>query len=130
MNYSWKKFESVNQRLEHRITITRSGYIGFPTTFYRDNGIGSYNFLLLYFSEAEGQRSIGIKFITDGTEKGAIKIHKNKEEKGGWVVARNFFKINNIDYVLCKGRYEWTKENFEGIGELYILKLKNSNTSI
>lgn len=127
MSYEWKKFESVNQRLEHRITVTKSGYIGFPTKFYADNNVAGYKYVTLYYSEPE--KAVGIKLSNDENEKGALKIHHNKEGKGGWVVARNFFKINNLDYKNYSNRYEWNKENFEGIGELFIIKLldKTSN---
>lgn len=127
MTYEWKKFESVNQRLEHRITVTRSGYAGFPTKFYEDNGLSKYKYVIFYFSAPE--KAVGIKFTNDENEKGILKIHHNKEGKGGWVVARNFFRTNNLDYKGYSGRYEWTKENFEGIGELYIIKLKEKLTS-
>lgn len=127
MDYSWKKFESVNQRLEHRITITRSGYIGFPTKFYADNKIAEYKYVVLYYSVPE--KAIGIRFTNEEKEKGNIKIHHNKEGKGGWVVAKNFFKTNNLDYKNYSSRYDWIRENFEGIGKLFIIKLLDKSSS-
>ena len=124
--YDWKKFETTGQRLEHRLTITRSGYVGFPSKFYADNGVSTYKFVVFYYSSPEN--AVGIKFSNDENEKGILKIHHNKDGRGGWVVAKNFFKTNNLDYTHYYNRYEWVKENFEGIGELYIINLKERLT--
>mgnify|MGYP001603033526 CR=1 FL=1 len=118
----WKKYESVNKRLEHRLTITKSGYIGFPNKFYEDNRVDNYKYIAIYYSPSES--AVGIRFSNDEQEKGVIKIHHYKDSKGGWVSAKNFFKTNGIDFQSFAGRYEWNKENPEGIGELFVLKLK------
>lgn len=122
MDYVWQKFESVNRRLEHRLTATRSGYVGFPSKFYEDNKISEYKFVILYYSPPE--KAVGIRFSNDENEKGVLKIHHNKDGRGGWVVAKNFFRTNNLDYKIYYGRYDWSKETFEGVGELYFFKLK------
>lgn len=118
----WKKFESVNTRLEHRLTITKSGYVGFPNKYYNDNGIVNFKYAIFYYSPSEN--AVGVRFSNDEKEKGLIKIHHYKDNKGGWVSAKNFFKTNGIDFVNFSGRYEWEKESPEGIGELFIIKLK------
>lgn len=121
MVYNWKKFDAVNQRIEHRITVTGSGYIGFPTKFYNDNQIRDYKYVVLFYSEPE--KAVGVKF-TNEEEKGVLKIHHSKTGQGGSVVARNFFRANNLDYKVYRGRYEYKKETFEGIGELCVFQLR------
>lgn len=121
----WKKFESVNKRLEHRLTITKSGYMGFPNKFYEDNKVSDFKYVIFYYSPSEN--AVGVKFSNDEQEKGVLKIHHNKDSKGGWVVAKNFFRTNNIDFAIYSGRYEWQKEGPEGIGELYVIKLINKS---
>jgi len=37
---------------------------------------------------------------------------------------RSFLKANNIDPKLYHGRYDWKKEKVEGIGEIFIIELK------
>lgn len=118
---NWQKIESSGHRLEHRITLTRSGYVGFPAAFYEKNQINSFKYTVLYY--APDERAMGIRF-TNESEKGALKIHHSAQSKGGSIVARNFFKIIDLDYKSFAGRYEWNIESPEGIGQLYVLKLR------
>lgn len=124
MTYQWKKFENLHQRSEDRITVTKSESIGFPTKFYKDNKISQYKWVVLYYDEQ--QKAIGIKFTNDEAEKNKFTIVTNPNYGGG-VIARSFFRSNNIDTKNYYGRYEWEKDNQGEMGELYVIKLSEKN---
>lgn len=118
----FQKFEKTNARQEDRITITTSNSIGFPTKFYQDNNLKDLKYVVLYFDK--DNMSIGIQFTNNEDEKHKFTILRSNRGYGGAVIATSFFKVNAIDPKIYHGRYEWNKENPEGIGELYVIKLK------
>lgn len=123
MPYNFKKFQEKNSRLESRITITRKSYsIGFPTQYYRDNKVNEFKYVVLYYDI--GNKAIGIHFTNDQSEKHKFVIH-HSDQYGGSIVARSFLRSNNLDPEKYHGRYNWEKQNVEGIGEMFIIKLKS-----
>lgn len=119
--YNFKKFENAHQRLENRITVTKSAAVGFPTKFYTDNHIGEYKFVVLYYDEV--QKALGVHFTNDENEKNKFKIIHSKLGYGGNIIARSLFKSLDIDPKLYYGRYEWEKYPLEGVGEVFAIKL-------
>lgn len=122
MNYQFKKFEGRNVRLEKRITITKSNSIGFPQKYYQDNSIKNYKYVVFYFDK--NNNAIGIHFTNNEKEENKFSIIHSKVGYGGSVVARSFFRTYGIDTEKYHGRYEWKKQDIEGIGEVYIIELK------
>jgi hypothetical protein len=122
MSYEFIKFQGRNLRQEDRITLTKSNSLGFPKKFYEDNDIKKYSHAVLYWDAKN--KAIGVRFTNDKTEKSAFSVMKNTAGYGGGIVVRSFFKINGIDPKIYHGRYEWKKENIEGIGEMFIIELK------
>jgi len=126
MAYNFQKFEGRNVRLENRITITKSNSIGFPSKFYNDNKIKDYKYVILYWDA--GNRVIGIKFTNDESEKSKFTIIQSKVGYGGSVVVRSFFKTYGIDPKIYHGRYDWKKQNVEGVGDIYAVKIQEKKT--
>ncbi len=122
MTYQFKKFEGRNVRQEDRITITKSNSIGFPQKFYQDNDIKNFKYVVLFWDESN--KAIGIHFTNDEKEKNSFKIIHSKKGYGGQVVVRSFFRTYSIDPKVYHGRYEWEKYNLEGVGEIFVIKLK------
>lgn len=122
MLYNFTKFTALKQRSVDKISITGSNTFNFPSKFYKDNLIDSYKYVILYFDLA--LKAIGLKFSNDEEEKSKLTIQKSDRGYGGFISATSFFKTNNIDLTLNKGRYDWKKETIDGIGELYIIELK------
>jgi len=120
-DYNFKKFEGRNARQEDRITITKSDSIGFPTKFYKDNYIKDKKYVTLFYDE--NKKAVAIFFTTDENDKNKFKIMHSKNNYGGGVIARSFFKSLNIDTKKYHGRYQWTKKEIVGIGEVYIVNL-------
>lgn len=122
MSFNFKKFENTNLRLEKRITLTGSGNIGFPTKFYIDNNVKDYKFVVLYYDELE--KAIGVLFSNDNNEKNKFTIIHSKKGYGGSIVIRSFIRSHNIDTNIYRGRYEWENYTMEGVGKLYVIRLK------
>lgn len=119
--YQFKKFTGRNAKFEERITITKSNTIGFPSKFYDNNGIKDFKFVVLYWDE--GKRAIGIQFSNSEEEKDKFSILHSKQGYGASVIARSFFRSNNIKPELYAGRYNWKKHDVAGVGELFVIDL-------
>lgn len=122
LNMAFVKFEETNKRQEDRITVTGHSSFGFPTKFYNDNKINEYKYVTLFFDQEINE--VGFYFHNDETEKHKFSILKSKQGFGGSIVASSFFKNKNLDSKIYRGRYEWKKLNQEGVGEMYVIKLK------
>jgi len=89
MDYNLKEFTGRNERLETRMTITKSYSIGFPTKFFKDNNIANFKFVVLFYDEAK--KAIGICFTNVEVRKNKFAIIKSNAGFGGSVVVRSFF---------------------------------------
>lgn len=125
--FNLQKFEKTNARLESRITITSSYSFGFPQKFYRDNNIDKYKYVVLFFDKKN--KAVGLHFTNDEEEANKFTVIKNKSGYGGSIVARSFFKTYNLDPKEYKGRYEWTKQEVPGMGEVFVIELKKKKES-
>lgn len=126
--YNFKKVESRNARTEDRITITKSGGIGYPTKFYKDNKINEYKYVVLYYDQE--QKALGLQFTNDEAEKNKFSIIHSHSGYGGAIVPRSFFRTSDIDPKIYFGRYLWTIENQEGVGKLYVINLKENQKAV
>lgn len=122
MDFNFKKFEQIHQRFENRMSLTKSNSIGLPTGFYNSNNIKDLKFISLFWDQE--RLAIGIQFHNNEAEKSRFKIIHNKSGLGASVVVRSFFTVNQIDPKKYYGKYSWQKINQEGIGELYVMELK------
>jgi hypothetical protein len=120
MSYNFTKFESRNLRQEDRITVTKSHSIGFPTKFYHDNKINEFKYVALYWDNE--QKALGLKFTNDSTGNEFSIIH-SKSGYGGSIVARSFFKFNNLDPSRFRGRYLPKKVDVPELGQLFVIEL-------
>lgn len=125
--YNFSKFTALKQRSVDKISITGSHTFNFPSKFYNDNSLNNYKYVILYYDA--NVRAIGIQFTNDEAEKFKLKIQKSDRGYGGFISATSFFKTNNIDTKIYKGRYDWKKETVENIGELYVIELKERGST-
>lgn len=128
MDYHFKEFTGRNTRQENRLTITRSCSIGLPTKFFNDNKIENYKYAVLFYDEEK--KAIGILFTSDESKENKFSIIRNKTGFGGGITVRSFFKSYNIDPAIYFGRYDYQKINLEGVGEIFVINLKENQKSI
>lgn len=119
--YNFKKFTKTSTRTENRITVTSSYSFGFPTKFYKDNNIGKFKFVSLYYDKKNN--AVGLQFTNDEEERHKFSIIRSKKGYGGGIVATSFFKTNNLNPREYRGKYEWKKQKIENIGTLFIIDL-------
>src|SRR5687767_5104400 len=128
MSYNFIKHTQVGRRFEELITITRARHVGFPTQFYIDNALDTYQYAVLFYDKE--QNVIGIKFTAE-KEDGSIAIARHSKGYGGYISATSFFKANRINTKKYAGRYEYKKVpltdvGFNEPGDLYVLELKEN----
>jgi len=122
MEYSFKKFDEKNLRLENRITITKKSHsIGFPTQFYNENQISKFKYVVIYYDGEK--KAIALHFTNDENEKNRFVIHHSKDGYGGSIAVRSFMKLRDIDPEKYHGRYDWKLDQIEGVGTVYIIQL-------
>lgn len=119
--FNFKKFKAVNQRSIDKISITASNTFNFPSKFFYDNKLDRYEYVVLYHDQ--GKAAIGFNFTSDEDEKYKFKLQKSKKGYGGFISATSFFKVNNIDSKVYKGRYDWRKEAVPEVGTLFVIEL-------
>ena len=118
---SFKKFTALRQRSVNKISITASNTFNFPSKFFNDNNLGRYKHVVIYHDKDRG--AIGFNFTNKEEEKYKFKLQKSSRGYGGFVSATSFFKVNNIDTKIHKGRYDWKKETIPEIGKLFVIEL-------
>lgn len=126
MDFNFKKYVQSGKKIERRMTVTKTGHIGLPTQFYKDNKIDNYKFAVIYYDK--DNNSVGVRF-TNNQEVGALQISKNRDGYGGYISAKNFFAFNKIAVGRYAQRYEYKKLplhelGLDGSGHLFILQLE------
>ena len=122
---SWQKFILLKQRSVNKISITASSTFNFHRKFYEDNSLGNFKYVVVYYDK--DVMSIGFNFTNNEQEKYKFTIQKNGKGYGGFISATSFFKSNDLDVTICKGRHDWSLQEIEGIGKLFVIKLKNQS---
>ncbi len=122
VEYNFKKYEKINSRFEDRITITLSRSFGFPARFCQDNELDNFKYVIIYYDEKN--KAIGFSFSSDEQEKNKYSLIRSKKGYGVIVVATSFFKNYKLDPKKYRGKYESKRKKIEGIGQLYIIDLK------
>lgn len=120
-DFNFIKFQGMHGRTEDRITITKSESIGFPTKFYKDNGIDNFKYVVLFYDSEK--KAVGVHFTNSEEEKNKFTIIKSKQGYGGSIIARSFFRGLGIEANKYRNRYKWSKSNIDGIGEIYVINL-------
>lgn len=115
-------------RLVDKITITAGRQFNLPSAMYRKNGLHRFKAARLFYNKAE--RKIGIEFITQ-QEEGTFKLIESGEKAryGAYIVAKNFFFLNDLKAPKKAKRYDYKKVGIKGLGAnrpgtLFIIDLK------
>lgn len=113
MQISLKKFTKTNARFENRISLTKSNSIGFPTNFYKDNGVKDMKYAVLYYDE--DNKVIGIRF-TNEKEDGVFSIAHSNQGYGGSIIVTSFLNSHKIPVKTYAHKYKWEKKSAESLG--------------
>jgi hypothetical protein len=123
--WSFEKFSGRIPRGDTKIGINRSGLIRLGVMFCKKTGVKKYTYCLQYFDKINN--ALALKF-TNKKEDGIVTVTTDGEAAA--LSSKSFFKANNLDLDKISGRYEWTKENIPGVGDVFIVELsKNEKIS-
>ena len=105
---SFERFTEVGRGYKPKVSITKSGLIGFNQGAVKHFKLDQYDWAILYYDKDGGR--IGIELINDEHEDGVCKLRKR--ESGADVSARSFFEYYRINYETTK-RYDATWDDIE-----------------
>lgn len=116
---NFEKFSGYGQRISRKISITKSYTFGIPPTFFKDNGIASFNYVAIYFNREE--KVVGLHF---NNEEGFKLVKYGVGDKqGATFPAKSFFLNYRLDPNIYKGHYDAEKIVKDGIGILYLIRI-------
>jgi len=122
MTFQFKKVETRNLRSDDRISITTSNSIGITQTFYKDQNIANFKYVVFYYDAAV--KALGILFTNDENEKFKFTIIHSKKGYGASIVVRSFFNNYKIDPKIYHNKYKWQIVDEPGVGKLYVINLQ------
>jgi hypothetical protein len=119
-NIEFEKFSGYRSKVSRKISITKSFTFGIPPAFFKENDLENFKFVALFYNKNEG--IIGINFNNQDGFK--LSKYNEGEKRAASFPARSFFQTYGLNPVDCKGRYTPEKITKEGIGDLYLIKIK------
>ena len=105
---SFERFTQVGRGYKSKVSITRSGLLGFNQGAVKHFELDKYDWAILYYDKDGGR--IGIELTNDADEDGVCKLRKRAS--GADVSARSFFEYYRINYE-TSNRYDATWNNIE-----------------
>lgn len=133
----FEQFVSTNiSRLVDKISITKGSQFNFPTAMHRKNNLNKYSAVKLFYNKKE--RKIGLEFISTQTENdGSLKLiaSGDKGQYGAYIVAKNFFFMNDLKPDKLAGRYNYTKNGLKSLGAdrtgfMYVIDLNKKGDAM
>ena len=91
---SFEKFTQVGRGYKPKVSITRSGLIGFNQGAFKHFKLDQFEWAILYYDN--DNHRIGIELTNDADEDGVCKLRKRAS--GADVSARSFFDYYGINY--------------------------------
>ena len=105
---SFERFTRVGRGYKPKVSITRSGLLGFNQGAVKHFELDKYDWAILYYDKDGGR--IGIELTNDENEEGVCKLRKRTS--GADVSARSFFEFYRISYDKTN-RYDATWDDNE-----------------
>ena len=91
---SFERFTQVGRGYKSKVSITRSGLLGFNQGAVKHFRLDHYDWAILYYDKDGGR--IGIGLTNNENEDGVCKLRKRAS--GADVSARSFFEYYRISY--------------------------------
>ena len=104
----FEKFTHVGRGYKPKVSVTRSGLLGFNQGAVKHFRLEHYDWAILYYDKDND--CIGIGLANDADEEGACKLRKRNS--GADVSARSFFDYYGINYEKTN-RYDATWDDNE-----------------
>lgn len=118
-------------RVVDKITITTARQFNFPSAMYRKNGLSKFKAAKLFYNKKD--RKIGIEFV-QSQEEGSFKLITSGEDgkHGAYIVAKNFFFLNDIKPPKKAKRYGYQKVALKTLGAdrsgtMFVLDLNDNS---
>lgn len=122
--YNFIRFEGDYPRGDIKISINRPGLLRLSSAFCKTTNITDFEYITLYYDESNN--AIGLH-PTNEFEKGASKITKDK--KASVISIKAFMRANKLIVEEHLGKYDYSKQILEGVGDVYIIELKKNETT-
>ena len=106
---AFERFTNIGRGYKPKVSITKSGQIGFNQGAFKHFNLKHYEYAVLYYDNVSSR--IGIGLTNDNDEPGACKLRKRAS--GADISARSFFGYYGIDYADSK-RYDAVWQEDEG----------------
>lgn len=129
--YHFSKFNSFNSRSsDDSISITRSYSLGLSSSFCENNDVNKFKYAVLYYDK--DRKSIGIRFTKSESEPSKFTISRKDTGFGQSIIARSFFKKNQVDVNKYNRKYSVKKVSLRkaGIdepGSLFVVDLQEAS---
>lgn len=91
---AFERFTQIGRGYKPKVSITKSGQIGFNQGAVKHFNLSNFEFAILYFDK--DNHRIGIELTNDDSEAGVCKLRKRAS--GADISARSFFGYYGIDY--------------------------------
>lgn len=116
---AFEKFTQTGRSFKPKVTIRKTGSLGFTAAAISKFGIDNYKYALLYYDK--DAQKIGLK-PTNDEEDGAHKINRAKQST--WIAARRFLDYYGI--TLKNGRFDamWDDEE-----QMIVIEIKGGDSS-
>lgn len=128
MPYKFLPFEKINRKYIDQITVTSGGAFGFPSYFYEKNHIKNYKYVIVHYDQE--QKAVGLKFVSDESERKGFKIIHSLKGQGAYITAKSFFFNYGLDINLFSGKYKYQIEADPEYGEIYVIILKEKIVNV
>lgn len=122
MPYNFIEFKDIGAKSSNKISITLSKSFGFSCSFYKQNNIEKYKYLILFFDPEK--RVIGFLFTNDESKENKYKITHSKTGNSAYVITRAFFKTYNLDLNKIHGKYSPKPTEINSIGKIFYIEIK------
>lgn len=112
---SFERFTQVGRGYKPKVSVTKSGLLGFNQGAVKHFRLDHYDWAVLYYDKDSGR--IGIELTNNENEDGVCKLRKRAA--GADISARSFFEYYRINYELTN-RYDaiWNEGENKIIVEL------------
>ncbi|KKS65284.1 MAG: hypothetical protein UV67_C0011G0013 [Parcubacteria group bacterium GW2011_GWC1_43_12] len=122
--YNFEEFTSFKGKFSSKISLGKTGGFGFSSGFYNKYNLKDSVALKIFYDKEK--MAVAFKFFKN-EESGAIKL--KPRATGGYVASRSFIGKYGINPLKYAGRYEPKEVMSDNLGKVYVIELKEKQSS-